>query len=388
VTSQKRRGLPEAAKPSPKKKLQSKAKPKRRRRWLLSFRSIVRLIGVLALIAVFGPALFIGVKCYSRVAPRSATLTPEATGIPGYGRAESLTYLTLPEWFVVYSRDEYAGFIGRQPPSAFPYLGSARQYWSYYSSVCAVTKGAYPFDTGHHVMLGIIGSSFTVESAIKAAYENTVGRLTEWLSKDTPEDAFARRTALEYGTFMHTVPWYEFPFASRLVGLWRETPLRGPHTLRKVERRFALTAEYGAKAIYGWLIRQAFGAEDLRIHARLEQAPRGIFSDPRVQQVKVIGPDSYIVTLPRYEAFTSTVLALTAKGARILDVAGNEEVLITVLGRRGMPTAVPQGRLIAAAPVLTDPTLQRLAISVPVSLLREVAAHFASERATIEHVYD
>jgi hypothetical protein len=389
VASQKRRGLPEDAKASPKKKRQSKLKPKRRRRWLVSFRSIIRLIGILALVAVLGPALFIGVNCYSRVAPRSAAPVPEAAGIPGYGRAESFTYLTLPERFLVYSTDEYAGFIGRQRPSGFPYLRSARQYWSYYSSVCAVTKGAYPFDAGYHVMLGIIGSSFTIESTIRAVYENTAGRLTEWLSStDTPEDEFARRTAREYGTFMHTVPWYEFPFASRLAGLWRETPLRGPHTLRKVERRFALTVEYGGKAIHGWLIGQAYGAEDLRIYARIEQVPGASFSDARVKQVKVIGPGSYIVTLPRYEAFTSTVLALTARGARIVDVAGNDEILITVLGRRGIATAVPHGRLIAVAPILTDPTMQRLAISVPVSMLREVAAHLASERATIEHVYD
>ena len=77
-------------------------------------------------------------------------------------------------------------------------------------------QGGYPFSTGNHLMLGIIGSSFSIEYALKGLYENTVGRATEWIAgHDTPEDAFARRTAAEYGTFMHTVPWYEFPFASR-----------------------------------------------------------------------------------------------------------------------------------------------------------------------------
>ncbi len=91
------------------------------------------------------------------------------------------------------------------------------------------------------------------------------------------EDALARRTAREYGTFMHRTPWYQFPFGSRLAALWREVPLTGPHMVRKIERRMALTAEYAIKAVYGLIIRKASGAayegEDLRIYARVADTP-------------------------------------------------------------------------------------------------------------------
>jgi hypothetical protein len=359
---------------------------------VLSYRNLLRAIAGLAVVAVLAPALFVGTRCYSRSAP-APTAAAGASAIPGYIRSESLTYLTLPEWFIVFSADEYAAFIARQPPSRFPYIRSIRQYWGYYSSACAVTKGAYPFDTGYHVMLGVIGASFSVENVLKAAYENVFGRLMEWLSStDTAEDAFARRLAREYGTFMHTVPWYEFPFGSKLLALWSETPLGGPHLLRKLERRVVLTAELGAKAVYGGIIGLASGAayegEELRIHARIDNAPAWIFSDTRVRRREQIGPGEYFVTLPRYEEFTKTVMALTGKGVRFLDIAGNDEILISVIARRGIREQVPQGRVVASAPVLTDLTLLRLAVSVPVSSLREVSSHFASERATIEHVYD
>ena len=149
----------------------------RRRR---AFRLLVRLIGLVVLLAVLGPAVFIGATCYSGTATAPAARVPSrAVDLPGYARPMAFTYLTLPEWFIVYSADEYAAFISRQPPSAFPYVGSVRQYWGYYSAACTLTKGVYPFETGYHVMLGTIGASFTLESFVRAAYEGTIGRLTE-----------------------------------------------------------------------------------------------------------------------------------------------------------------------------------------------------------------
>jgi len=37
-------------------------------------------------------------------------------------------------------------------------------------------------------------------------------------------DVFARTTAHEYAEFMHTTPWYEFPFAGKFAALWRRRP--------------------------------------------------------------------------------------------------------------------------------------------------------------------
>lgn len=392
MSSDARRGLPDdGTAPAKKRKPKPKAKPKLRLRGIL--RTLLRLIVLWVLVVFAYSALFIGVKCYGSAPPGAMAAAGDAAGVPGYIRPESFTYLTLPEWYIVYSADEYAGFLGRNRPSAFPYFGAARQYWGLFAAACGATKRTYPFESGHHVMLGIIGASFTIENSFRFVYENTVGRLTErFSSTDTAEDAFARRTAQEYGAFMHTVPWYEFPFAARIRTLWRDTPWRGPHMVRKMERRFMLTVEYSLKAAYGWLIGAlsgaAYGAEEQRIHARIDNAPASVFSDTRVKQVKPLGPRSYVVTLPRYEAFTKAALALTAQGARFLDIAGNDEILLTVLVRRGSSYDVPDARLIAVRPILTDPTMQRVAISVPVGSLREVSAHLARDRAVIEHLYD
>ena len=211
-------------------------------------------------------------------------------------------------------------------------------------------------------------------------------------STDTAEDALARRTAREYGTFMHRTPWHEFPFGSRLAALWREVPWTGPHMVRKIERRMALTAEYAIKAVYGFIIRKASGAayegEDLRIYARVADTPLPVLSDQRVKVVQTIGPRQYIVTLPRYEDFTATALALTAKGARFTDIAGNDVLLMTALARRGIPTSFPAAELVSARPILTDPTMQRLALRVRVASLGEAVEQLARAGASVEHLYD
>ena len=47
--------------------------------------------------------------------PRSAAVAP-----PEHVRGVEQTYLTFPEWFLVFSPDEYAAFTKDHPPSEFP----------------------------------------------------------------------------------------------------------------------------------------------------------------------------------------------------------------------------------------------------------------------------
>lgn len=117
--------------------------------------------------------------------------------------------------------------------------------------------GKYPFNKGDHLMLGVIGTSFSVEYIIKGIYESTVGRTTEILSLNhmTEEDKYAQKVAEEYANFIPAQAWFDFPYEKKLINLWKETNLIGHHTVRKLERRVALTTEYSVKALYALLIR-------------------------------------------------------------------------------------------------------------------------------------
>ena len=388
MSAARKRGLPEDETRGRRPK-EKKGKAKRKRRRPLRF--LLKLIALWVLVVSVYATVFVATKCYNRTAPTEVALEAGAEPVPGYTRPEVSAYLAVPNRVVVFSADEYAAFLATGRPSRFPYVGAARQYWSYYSSVCAVTRTAYPFERDDHVLLGILGTGFTVETTLKGAYEKTIGRFTEWLSStETPEDAFAQRTAKEYAAFVHGAPWYRFPFWSKLRALWRETPVDGAYRLRKLERRVVLSVEYGAKAISGWLIGKTPGTagDSPRIHARLDSAPATVFADGRVTQVKPLGPNSYLVTLPRHDEFTATALALIAAGARFLDIAGNDEIVVSALVRRGVSTTIADTRIVAVQPVLTDPTLQRLVLSAPVKALREVIAEIRRGGGTVEQLFD
>jgi hypothetical protein len=346
-------------------------------------------------IAAAAPGVAIATRC--ALAPKS--LVQPAAGaaqahevVPGYSRAGSATYLTLPEWLIVYTTEEYASTLRHARPSAFPYFGSIADFWWYYAQVCGVSCGSYSFDAANHVMLVVIGSSFAVEQALKGVYENSVGRLTEAVAgSDTEEDAFAAATAEEYGRFMPTTPWYEFAFGEKFRLLWRETPLWGAHPIRKFERRFALSAEYAAKAIYGFVIRlatkTAYGDEDPRTFVRVDRVPPNV-SDLVARRVRAMRDGSQVLALPRYEAFTSTAAALAARGTRFLDIAGNDRVLVTAISNGALDWTDESARVLFSRPLATDRARRRIALDVRVTQLGEALAAVHRHGAALEHIYD
>src|SRR5262249_20145173 len=199
------------------------------RRRFRRLRLVFVAIAVLVLLGGTLPGLFIGVSCYRPFAhpaePPAETLRPTA-GVPNYARERLATRCRLPAWCIAYRTDEYAAFLTTRPRGQFPWLGSISQFWRIYHAACRATRYEYAFDPGVHLMLGVIGVSFSAEQAVKGAYETTLGRLAESLGGHrTEEDAFARRTTAEYGHFMHTVPGYEFSFATKLRSLCRATSI-------------------------------------------------------------------------------------------------------------------------------------------------------------------
>ena len=346
------------------------------------------------LLAAAWSAGFAALKCWGEGEKPDADSKGgrEVPDIPGYVRDEASTFLNLPQWSVVYSSEEYAKAIAAGPPSAFPYPEAVQQYWRYYGAACRVTRDGYPFSAGDHLVLGLIGSSFSFEYGVRGFYEKTFGRLAEWIAgHDTPEDALARKTAADFEAFIRTAPWYDFGFDERLRRLWKETPAGGPHLFRKWERRFVLTTEYGIKAAAGWVIglgwRGSGGDAGRTIHARIENARPGIYADGLVKRVRGTGAAA-IVTLPRYEAFTSQVMAMLQQGVRFVDIAGNDEILLTVIAPVSWSPSELQASLVLDDPLLTQADFRRVALKVPVRVLHVVVGQIRAGGARVEHFYD
>lgn len=355
-------------------------------------------LGAITLVSLlFIPALFIGAWCYPlsgvQSIPKASAMPEHTASLANYTRAEDQTYLTYPEWYIVYNADEYAAFLSQNRPSQFPHFQAAGQVWGIYRGVCNVIHNKYAFNSGYHLSNYVTSTSFTLEAIVRGLYENSIGRITEWLGDPTEEEVYAQAVAKEYGDFIHTIPWYEFPFNDKLNGLWAKTSLWGPNPIRKWERKLALSAEYGLKSVYGGLIKQGtqgvYAPEDLRIYAIVEGLSDDVLKrEPEVKLTKRIDASRAIVSIPRYEQFTLIVPRLVKMGVRFVEIAGNDEILLTALAPRAWQYDVPVGRGLFAVNVLSQPQFRRIAVQVPIASLHLALTELEKRGVKLEHLYD
>lgn len=324
-----------------------------------------------------------------------ATVTPDVQGIltpAAHRRGVEQTFLTFPEWFLVFSPAEYAEFVKTRTPDDFVFWGHIGQFWKSYAAVAAETRHRKdPSNPGYHLMINVIGISTTIEYALRSFYETLVGRLTAATlgRSSTAEDRYGAQVAQEYVDFIRVSPWYEFDFWSRLKGLWSSAPAIGPHMPRKWERRYALTSEYVVKAVYGKLIEKATRATydvPKEVTAVVLDAPACARSDGEAA-TELQGGEA-IALLPRYQAFTPASLRLASCGAKFREIAGNNSViLVSAVG----PTTAPigrEGRVLFVLPILTQAGMERRAYVVPVAGLGDFMMEARRSGLTVEHVFD
>ena len=311
-------------------------------------------------------------------------------------RTTDQTFLTFPDWYLVYSPAEYAHFVKDRDPSDFPFWGHLGQFWQSYRAVHDATKTAYPFNFGYHVMIMVIGVSTTIEYALRSAYEIVIGRVAEVVrgTAFTEEDQYGAKVAQDYVDFIRIEPWYKYDFVDKCKRLWTETSLWGPGLFRKWERKYALTTEYLIKAAYGWLIK--LGAEtgyDTPIPVTamvLDRWPPDAASRmPELKLLKQFTDGAALATAPRYQAFTTVSLGLAEKGVRFMDIAGNRtELLLTVLTPADETAAMTGTKTLFVQRILTEPSRKRMAWVVQVPDLSAVLFECSRRGYEIEHIYD
>lgn len=311
-------------------------------------------------------------------------------------RTPDQTFLTFPEWYLVHSPAEYAAYLASgAPPSAFPLFAHIGQFWQGYAAVNReIAK--YPFNGGYHLMVMVIGSSTTVEYALKGVYEHTIGRLAEATRSGdapVPEERFAASYAQAYVDFIRVEPWYLFDFASQLEALWSELPTRGDNLLRRWERRFALTSELLVKEGYARLIKlgtqSIYDAPKPVTAVLLSKPPQADAAHRDYTALPGEAANGVLATIPRYEGFTTYSRWLAAQGIDFREIAGNDgEIVVSLLGATGQPLPASTRRLFTQ-PLITQPGRERVVLAVPVArlgtLLRELDAQAG---VTVEHVYD
>ena len=293
-----------------------------------------RLAAALLLIAaaLAAPSLWVEATCRGEPAPQRAALIE-----PEHRRAEARTLLTYPEWHIVHAYDDYARVIATDDPHDYGYLRAIGGFWS---SFCALSREADALGTedgGARQTVHVIGVSFTAELLAKAAYEETLGRLATLVRgpEHAPLDRLSAEQAAEYATFLQQVPWYRWDFDAAADALGAAAT----GAARDRERLAALGLEYRAKAAYARAIARAVegvgaDAPTLRLIAEPgTPAPDGA-------TVVDTRPEGVVMEVPRYRALTRMLVGMAAAGGDFVEIAGNDDILVTTLSEAPAPGAL------------------------------------------------
>ena len=301
-------------------------------RWLLKWLSRLVLLLVLLIGALLVPVGYVELACIREpLESEHAAILPEE-----HHRPESRTLLTYPEWHIVHAYDDYARVIETGDPHDFGFFQSIRGFWS---SLCELSyasadHGGFPAETKQ--MVYTIGVSFTAEMLAKAAYEETLGRLTTLARGEerAPLDDLSARQAAAYAAFLQQVPWYKWDFPADAQALADTTS----NSLRDTERLLALSLEYLVKSAYAGVIEQALasvGADALRLRMVVRDAdPDNLAARGGVSVIGPVG-DGWEIETPRYRALTHLLNDLAQEGVNFVEIAGNDDILLTAIAPGG-----------------------------------------------------
>lgn len=363
-------------------------------KWL---RRVATLLAILIALSVLVPLAYIEGTCRPQTNAATAAAparTLPAIDEPGYRRKLNNTFFTFPEWYIVYSFEDFGRFLDRANESRFNYLGHIFGFWR---SFCTINR-AVPA-TGESLsevktMIYIIGVSYSVEYAVKGLYENTIGRVFEWIrgERRTPQDEFARTVMQDYAAFLYTIPWYRYPFREKLDGLMAISAPT-PSKLRSRERDFALGAEYFVKIGYAALIQKALdagGDDEPRdiMFAVATLPPEVLAKEPRIKPVRALTQQWQLVQTPRYKALTEILQSLLDQGFGLAEIAGNHDILITVIAPDAAKLDVGGTTELFSLELDGRPGFRRAGLKARIGRLVEINRDLKAKGANIEHFYD
>lgn len=310
-----------------------------------------------------------------------------------YLRPEDNTFLTYPEWSIVYAARDYADFLRENRESGFPYFTYAVRYWEDYARALRATRD-YPFNTEYNVMLAVIGTSQTVEYLLQGAWENTVGRLTEFIAWDrVGEDDVRAALAHDYAQMLDQKPWYEFPYSAGRHLTWRIPPAEGAAAVRSWERKIVFGASDSVKQVYARAIKASIAAgpgqdeTDIAVWAKGPVA-QAIALEPAATLLGEFGDDGAVFVAKRYQAFTELAERLANRGVGFVEIGGNRQILATVLGPRAIDHPLASITVHFSQEIPARPGVWRTALLVPVSNLHELFAPLEDNGFELEHLYD
>jgi hypothetical protein len=193
-----------------------------------------------------------------------------------------------------------------------------------------------------------------------------------------------------YSDFIYQTAWYEFKFMPWIKKVWTASDSTNASGIRKWERTLFFTFEYSFKALYAqlieWAAKGSYEVPVTNIYL-LASSKEPITATQDLKIIKEQG-NKRLMGITRWGAFTSTVKTLCNKDIQIHDIAGNDEIVVSIILKKSQPLVFNKMNVLYKSAIVTHPDLTRLVCLVPVTELVPFICYVKSNSIEVEHVFD
>jgi len=174
-----------------------------------------------------------------------------ASDTRGYERPMFQTFLTAPEWRNVDMSGELADFLALGNPFyRFPYFKQTAVFWRVfadsYRAAGQYNRHVDLIFSEHMIMNLFIGISTTIEFTTKGILSKLISPFLA-IRNNTELQSAVADIFRDYAQFIHSVPFYDYPYLSKVGPLWKAF-LRSPNkTLADVVTLFSTSTEFAIR---------------------------------------------------------------------------------------------------------------------------------------------
>ena len=315
-----------------------------------------------------------------------------ATAYPAYfSRGKEQTYLTLAEWYQVYSYNEFGGFLasgGRQ--TDFPFATAIGNFWGCYFLSLEKSRGQ-EFNWQYNFVSWVIGINLTVEYGVKFAYENTVGRITQAVAgSDTEADRFIAKSWNSYAKTLYQTTWYHYPYFADLSGIWHETTLLNGAFVRNAERKIAFSVSYLLKGSYAQLWLLSAEQKDNRTFSVVHAANRASLDDDGIKVLMELSGNRFLIETERYAGFKAALVKLTERNVSFIEIMGHDTIALAYLSKSTEEPVSASIQVIDRRELFYHPEgyKYRITLEARVDALKDTLHRIGESGSKFEMIYD
>jgi hypothetical protein len=238
-----------------------------------------------------------------------------------------------------------------------------------------------------------IGISYSLEYSIKFVYENTIGRITDFINgHNTEEDIYIANSWKSFAESVYQEPWYEYNYWRDIKGIWSETTFFKKTFIRSTERKLAFTISYSIKAVYAKILKMAARSAFEVPENKTISIVLGLDKDKLPLGVSVLGvlnDNLSVIETGRYQEFTTAAIELAGRGVEFVKIMDHDKIMLSyVSNRQSESFEYFEGAEIISKEKLSGSSSKRVVLNVELRKLTRVINILISEGIVPEHIYD